>query len=121
MKKYITLILNFIFLVSVFVGPTWGKEAPTWWPQALKDAQKGGYGLTTPQEAQALYASGEDFLMVDVRPDYEFKTGHLPEAKNFEIDLGDRLELKPKKADAFRKVLGDDKNREIVIYCRSFR
>jgi hypothetical protein len=38
---------------------------------------------------------------VDVRPDYEFKTGHLPGAKNFEIDLGDWLDLKPQKADAF--------------------
>ena len=42
-------------------------------------------------------------------------------SENFEIDLGDRLDLKPQKADGFRKILGTDKSRLIVIYCRSFR
>ena len=37
------------------------------------------------------------------------------------FDLGDRLGLKPQKANAFEKFLGADKNRVIVIYCRSFR
>ncbi len=94
---------------------------PVWWSSALTEAQKDGYALTSPEEIQALYASGGDYSMLDVRPDYEFKAGHLPGAKNFEIDLGDRLELKPQKAKAFEKVLGTDKNRVIVIYCRSFR
>ena len=87
----------------------------------MAESQKDGYALTTPQEIQNLYATGTNYIIVDVRPDYEFKAGHLPGAKNFEIDLGDRLDLKPQKADAFSKVLGTDKNREIVIYCRSFR
>ena len=121
MKKTFILPTILILLVLVFIGPSWSKDTPAWWPSALAEAQKDGYGLTTPQEIQTLYASGNDYFMVDVRPDYEFKTGHLPGAKNFEIDLGDRLELKPQKAEAFKHVLGTDKNREIVIYCRSFR
>ena len=75
----------------------------------------------TPEEIQSQYTSSTNTIILDVRPDYEFKTGHLPGAKNFEIDLGDRLELKPQKAEAFKNVLGSDKSREIVIYCRSFR
>ncbi len=121
MRKIFILPSIFILLVLVFIGPSWGKDTPVWWPSALAEAQKDGYALTTPEETQSLYASGNNFFIVDVRPDYEFKTGHLPEAKSFEIDLGDRLDLKPQKADAFRKVLGTDKNRLIVIYCRSFR
>ena len=108
-------------MMLVVIGPSWSKDTPVWWPSALAEAQKDGYALITPQEIQNLYASGNEFSMVDVRPDYEFKTGHLPGAKNFEIDLGDRLDLKLQKADAFKKVLGTDKNRGIVIYCRSFR
>jgi phage shock protein E len=121
MRKNIILSTILILPVLVVIGPSWSKDMPVWWPSALAEAQKDGYTLTTPQEIQTLYASGNNFFMVDVRPHYEFKTGHLPGAKNFEIDLGDRLDLKPQKADAFRKILGADKNRLIVIYCRSFR
>ena len=121
MKKTVIPSSILILLVLVFVSPSWSKENPVWWPSALAEAQKDGYALTTPEEIQSLYASATNYIIVDVRPDYEFKTGHLPESKNFEIDLGDRLELKPQKADAYKRVLGADKNRVIVIYCRSFR
>ena len=121
MKKTIIPTSILILMVLVFISRSWSNTTPVWWPSALAESQKDGYALTTPQEIQSLYASGNDFFMVDVRPGYEFKAGHLPGAKNFEIDLGDRLDLKPQKADAFRKVLGTDKGRVIVIYCRSFR
>ena len=121
MRKTPILPSTLILLALVVIGPSWGKDAPVWWPSALAEAQKDGYALTTPHEIQDLGASGTGYIIVDVRPDYEFNAGHLPGAKNFEIDLGDRLELKPQKADAFRKVLGTNKDREIVIYCRSFR
>jgi len=121
MKRIIVLIASVLFLVVVFGSQAWCSETPSWWPQALKEAQKDGYMLTTPQESQALYDSGDNFLIVDVRPDYEYKGGHIPRAENFEIDLGDRLDMKPEKKEAFANVLGADKNRLIVIYCRSFR
>ena len=121
MRKNIILSTILILPVLVVIGPAWSKDTPLWWPSALAEGQKDGYALTTPQEIQSLNASGGNYFIVDVRPDYEFKAGHLPGAKNFEIDLGDRLDLKPQKAEAFRKVLGTDKNRLIVIYCRSFR
>ena len=120
-KKTVTLSSILILLVLVVNGPSWCQDTPVWWLSALTEAQKDGYSLISPAEFQALNASGSDYSMVDVRPDYEFKTGHLPRAKNFEIDLGDRLELKPQKAKAFEEVLGTDKARVIVIYCRSFR
>ncbi len=121
MKKNVFPSSILILLVLVAIGPSWGKDNPVWWPAALAESRKDGYVLTTPEEIQTLYAAGNNFFMVDVRPDYEFKAGHLPGAENFEIDLGDRLQLKSQKVDAFKKVLGADKNRLIVIYCRSFR
>jgi len=120
-KALIILLYILILLILVVTGPAWSNNTPVWWPSALAEAQKDGYALTTPDEIQALYASSDNYFIVDVRPDYEFKAGHLPGAKNFEIDLGDRLGLKPQKADAFEKILGADKNRVIAIYCRSFR
>ena len=120
-KKNVIPSSILILLVLVVIGPSWSKGTPAWWPSAVTEAQKDGYVLTTPEDIQDLYDSGNEFSLVDVRPDYEFKAGHLPGAKNFEIDLGDRLGLKPQKADAFKKILGADKNRLIVLYCRSFR
>ena len=121
MKK--TVITSSILILLLFVvnGPSWSKEVPVWWPAALTEAQKDGYVLTTPEAIQDLNDTGKEFSIVDVRPDYEFNAGHLPGAKNFEIDLGDRLGLKPQKAEAFKKILGVDKDRLIVLYCRSFR
>ncbi len=110
-----------ILMVLIFIGPSWSEDSPVWWPSALTEAQQDGYVLTTPQELRELYDSGGNFTVLDVRPDYEFITGHLPEAKNFEIDLGDRLGMKPQKAEAFKKIMGTDRDRVIVIYCRSFR
>ena len=121
MRKTISLVSSVIFMVAAFSSPAWCTETPSWWPQALQEAQKDGYVLTTPEETQSLYASGDDFLIVDVRPDYEYKSGHLPRSENFEIDLGDRLAMIPEKKAAFKKILGTEKDRLIVIYCRSFR
>ena len=121
MKKTVITSSILILLLLVVNGTSWSKEIPVWWPAALTEAQKDGYVLTTPEAIQDLYDSGKEFSVVDVRPDYEFNAGQLPGAKNFEIDLGDRLGLKPQKAEAFKKILGADKDRLIVLYCRSFR
>jgi rhodanese-related sulfurtransferase len=72
-------------------------------------------------DLKKLYESKEQFLIVDTRTDYEYNDGHLPEAVNFGFDLGDKLQLRAEKKSAFLKLLGTDKNRKIIIYCRGFR
>jgi phage shock protein E len=96
-------------------------KQPTWWPQAVSEAAKDGFGLVTHPQLKALYSKKTRMLVVDVRPDYEYRAGHLPEAKNLEFDLGDRLDLSSAKRAAFKALLGQTKDRLIVIYCRSFR
>jgi len=71
-------------------------------------------------ELKAIYESGKEFTIIDVRPEYEYRDGHLPQAKGLEFDLGDKLELKPEKQEALIRLLGPDKQRLIVFYCRSF-
>ncbi len=100
-----------------------GKEQvqPSWWGQISGEAQRDGYDLITPDSLQKMYDSGKDFLILDVRPNYEYSDGHLPKAVNLEFDPGDQLQLSPEKRGAFVKLLGPDKTRKIIIYCRSFR
>lgn len=97
-----------------------GPEHPTWLHQAREDAKKDGYELITAPELKTLYESGKDVTIVDVRPGYEYRDGHLPQARSLEFDLGDTLELKPEKKAALTDLLGPDKQRMVVFYCRSF-
>ena len=118
--KYI-LSIYFIFFSFCSITPAMSEELPSWWNQLYNEAQKESYTLLALDDLKKLYESGEQFLIVDVRTDYEFDEGHLPGAVSFEFDLGDRLELKPEKKKAFQALLGPDKKRKVIFYCRSFR
>jgi rhodanese-related sulfurtransferase len=114
----ITPLVIFLLLSTM---PTFGKEMPLWWEQAEAEARREGYDLITLDELESLYQSDKDFIVLDVRPDYEYKRAHLPKAANLEFHLGERLTLYPAKRMEFEKLLGPNKDRTIVIYCRSFR
>lgn len=114
----ITFSVIFLFLFTV---PTFGKKMPLWWEQAEAEAIRVGYALITLDELKSMYEADKPFLILDARPDYEYKRGHLPKAANLEFHLGERLTLDPAKRKEFEKLLGPDKDRTIIIYCRSFR
>ena len=124
MSKHLYNITIIPFLLVIFLlraGITIAEEQPLWWEQAEAEARREGYDLITLDELESLYQSGKDFKILDVRPDYEYKRAHLPKAANLEFHLGERLTLDPAKQKEFEKLLGPNKDRTIVIYCRSFR
>ncbi len=68
-------------------------------------------GPITPEALVRRIEAGDAPLMVDVRQAAEFAQGHVPGAINIPHDvMGERL-----------AELGPDRDREIVIYCRSGR
>lgn len=110
-----------LWLVLAFAVPSRAAtDLPVWWDQAKKTAARDGYGLISLQELDRLYDNKTVPLIIDVRPHYEYEDGHLPGAVNLEFHLGDRMELKPEKAAALKKILGPDKSRPVIIYCRSY-
>ena len=117
-----TLFLSFlIFIVlNMFGTLVTAEEKPVWWERADAVSSRAGYGLITIDELRALYDSGKDFLLVDVRPAYEYRDGHLPKAVQLEFDLSEQSSLKPDKSQQLVKLLGPNKNRAIVIYCRNY-
>jgi len=50
-------------------------------------------------------------LLIDVRSRQEFESGHLDNAINIEHE----------KVDKIAETIGEDKEREVVVYCRSGR
>ena len=117
------LVYPVTFILVLAVQTAFGadsREQLAWLQQARDEAKQDGYELISAPELKALYESGKDFSIIDVRPEYEYRDGHLSHAKSLEFDLGDKLELKPDKQAALVHLLGPDKQRTIVIYCRSF-
>ncbi len=85
---------------------------------------QGGYKLVTIEHLKEMIDNKEDFVLVDAHPRREFIDGYINGATNFgfqskhtgewnkdlDIDGGATQEQ-------YRKVLGNDLNKKIVIYC----
>jgi phage shock protein E len=97
------------------------ESLPLWWPDAQKRAEEAGFSLINFPKLQSLIQSRKEVVLLDVRPDYEYTDGHIPGALNFEFHLGHRSRLAPERAEALKALLGQDRNRLIVTYCRNFR
>ena len=119
--KYVLSAQSVFAIILLFFTQVLAAEVPSWWKQAADEAKRECYSLITPDALKKLYESKEQFLIVDVRAGYEYDEGHLPRAVSFEFDIGDKLQLKQEKKDAFLELLGPHKNRKIIFYCRSFR
>ena len=121
--------LSFLFFFWITMPPlsmgevlgNTDKNVPLWWPDTQKRADAAGYGLINYPELQSLIQSQTEFILLDARPDYEYRDGHIPGAQNFEFHLGHKTLLAPERAEAFKAFLGRDRHRKIVAYCRNFR
>ncbi len=110
----------FFLLMQAVNAQAISHEQLAWMKQAKEEAKKGGYSLITASELKSMYDTGKAFILVDVRTLYEYREGHIPNALYLQLDLGDRLELKPEKERIFKNLLGSDKQKVIIFYCRNF-
>lgn len=119
--KRICMITAILALLATAALAAHAAQPPAWLSDAQDLALRDGYALVDDGGLADLGVAGEDYLLIDARPDYEFAAGHIPGSVNFEFDLGDRAGLKPDKRAALEALLGADKDRPVVVYCRSFR
>ena len=89
----------------------------------VRDVQRGGYDLVTTQDLKKWIDSKKEMVMVDTMP-YEdsYKKEHVPGAVQFlfpipDMNQWDTKETAGKTEEDFVKLLGNDKNKLIVIYC----
>lgn len=93
---------------------------------ALKVANEtvqGGYKLATMEEVKQMLDVGEDFVLIDAHPRWEFEMAYVDGAKNFGFQSNhvgtweeDVTDGSPTQDD-YRAVLGEDLDKKIVIYC----
>jgi thiosulfate/3-mercaptopyruvate sulfurtransferase len=88
-----------------------------------REVQQGGYGIVTTEELKAMIDAGKDLLIIDTMPlEDSYKKNHIPGAKQFlfpipEMKEWDSKETDGKSVEDFKKLLGPDKNKQIVVYC----
>ena len=89
----------------------------------VKQVKQGGYGLVTTEELKQWIDSGKDIVVVDTMP-YEasYKKNHVPAALQFLFPIPDMNEWDANETDGktkedYIKLLGDDKDRPVVVYC----
>ncbi len=89
----------------------------------VREVQRGGYDVVTTEELKKWVDSGKDVLIVDTMP-YEdsYKKQHVPGAVQFLFPIPDMKEWDTKETDGktvedFKKLLGNDTDKAIVIYC----
>jgi len=89
----------------------------------VREVQRGGYDVVTTEELKQWIDSGKDMIIVDTMP-YEasYKKQHVPGAVQFlfpipEMKQWDVAETGGKTQADFAGLLGNDKDKLIVIYC----
>jgi len=89
----------------------------------VREVQRGGYDVITTEELKNLIDSGMDILVIDTMPfAASYKKEHVPGAKQLlfpipEMEAWDTKETDGKTKEDFTAMMGQDKDKTIVIYC----
>lgn len=89
----------------------------------VREVQRGGYDVITAKELKDVIDSGKDVLIIDTMP-YEagYKKAHIPGAEQFLFPIPEMKEWNTKETDSktlddYKALMGQDKNKTIVVYC----
>lgn len=116
MKKI--LCINLIMICILFtacgkdsnIGIIGGADGPTKIAVSEK-GEKAMYEQITQEEAKKIMDSGEEYILLDVREQNEFDEGHIPGA----------ILISYTEIDEKAEIMLKDKDKLILVYCRSGR
>jgi len=110
---------------AAFLGNKFEKEVEkeTGAVKLVREVQGGRYDVVTTEELKNWIDSGKEILIVDTMP-YEdsYKKQHVPGAVQFLFPIPDMKEWDTRETDGktmedYKKLLGDKKDKLVVIYC----
>ncbi len=89
----------------------------------VREVQRGDYDVVDTEELKGWIDQGKDMLIIDTMP-YEdsYAKAHVPGAEQFlfpipDMETWNSEETGGKSQDDFQALLGDNKDKTIVIYC----
>ena len=116
MKKLLVVFLGLVCISLTScakdknIGIIGGADGPTQITVTEK-GEKAMYEQITPYEARIIMDSDEEFVILDVREQYEFDEGHIPGA----------ILIPYTEIENRAEELISDKDMQILVYCRSGR
>ncbi len=119
MQRRRTTLLALVAIVLT-LGALWYINRPVVVQEATQaqvqaEAQRGGYRLINTTELAKLYQQPPaNFLLVDTRQDWEFRSGNIKGAVNFPIEPTGWSRWRSQ--DRLARLLGSDKDRLVVFY-----
>jgi rhodanese-related sulfurtransferase len=126
-NKRITLMTFLMFMTtSALAGNSLLKETDIEAValKVVKEVREGGYTLLSVTELKQMIDTKEDFVLIDAHPTEEYNLAYIDGTRHFgfqsnhsgawEKDVAMPSNL---TQEDYRKVLGIDKNKKIVIYC----
>ncbi len=125
MMKLRNLVFRIVLSVSLLVCASnvyaWGTKELENEKDALTfagEVERGGYKVVSTEELKKWIDQKKAMLIVDTMP-YEasYKKNHIPGAVQFEFPIAEMNKIEPAKKADFEKLLGADKNSQLVFYC----
>ncbi len=116
MKKILCIVAGLFCILltacgnDTSIGIIGGADGPTW-VFVTKKGEKGMYTQITAEEAKNIMDSGEEFVLLDVREQDEFDSGHIPGA----------ILIPYTEIETLAQKMIPDKDKQILVYCRSGR
>jgi len=128
--KSVILLMTIVFLVfgsvvSVIAENKFEKEVAkeSSAVKLVREIQQGKYDVVTTEEFKNWIDAGKDMIIMDTMPfEDSYKKAHIPGAAQFlfpipEMKEWDTKETNGKSIEDFIKLLGENKDKTIVIYC----
>lgn len=89
--------------------------------KVANEVQQGGYKLLSVADMKKMIDAKEDMVLIDAHPPEEFVLAYVEGATNFGFQSNRNGKWEEdglgKTQEAYRKLLGPDLNKKIVIYC----
>lgn len=129
MKKIVVLILGIIFIMGIFTGCTSSTKKIGTAPEGseikieaaaiklVKDQSVGGYDLINVGQLKEWSDNNKEMVIIDVMPKEFYDKGHVPMAVNAVMPKKTIDDATKEEKDNFIKLIGEDKEKTIVVYC----
>lgn len=121
----VVLIFSFTGQASAFFENKFEKEKEkeAGAVKLLREVQRGNYKIVTTDELKKWIDAKKDIIIIDTMP-YEasYKKQHVPRAMQFLFPIPEMVKWDTKETDRktmedFKKLLGSNKDKSIIIYC----